>query len=548
VHPTKREVAFLHEDRLCDAVSRAVRGVIGSATVSRTFTVANGGRLLAKEESDRRGEGRSKLLQTQVQAVVGAEEATIGEESMVEKENRAIICSTNTEDTNGDADEPKALSFDGIKSKNQTPMKREPPGDLTKDASSTRRSYDPSRLVRTNRSLPVGALEPYLVQKDMKGKGAGADDAVPAGVMSNLSRNAISHKPGCPSANDPSGQQVDMSLPGAFALAICRCQVERSETLPPAPNGFVVRNDINASIIVRPKKITPTQCDYESIINLRADIANINHQGLNETLRGSTYVGAISRSRSLIQHGINLLMINHRDLASEMFYQIALLKFKGMPMAELGGGGVDVAAAIGQMLQFEEDLSSTSATAGTAISIARVNKTNADLAKQATTCLAEKAAMLEEYFSIKLEMINVDGNRQNRHSASLYLTGLPILLDGHSPQPHALPLFLLRLATEVDWTEEAPCFEGVCCELASFYSELPFKSSADESSVTGTKIDKRDKVNDDDLIDEEAKKYVKHTLFPAVSFLLVPPKRFADNGCFVKLADLNSLYKVFERC
>ena len=46
VHPTKREVAFLHEDRLCDAVAAAVRECIGSATASRTFEVKKSGALL----------------------------------------------------------------------------------------------------------------------------------------------------------------------------------------------------------------------------------------------------------------------------------------------------------------------------------------------------------------------------------------------------------------------------------------------------------------------------------------------------------------------
>jgi DNA mismatch repair ATPase MutL len=543
VHPTKREVAFLHEDRLCDAVSRAVRGVIGSATASRTFSVANGGRLLAREDSDRRGEGRNKLLQAKAQTDAGVapslDKDATSEKSMIGKENRASS-SMNTEGVDDKSNEPKELSFDEKKSKNETPLKRAPAVDLIKDASSTKRPYDPSRLIRTNRSLPVGALEPFLVQTQSKSSGASSD----AGESMNPVMDAISHKPGCPLANNPSGQHVDMSMPGAFALAICRCQVERAESLPPASDGFVVRNDSNATTVVRPKKITPTQCDYESIRILREEISYFNHQGLNESLRGSTYVGAVSRSRSLIQHGINLIMINHRELAREMFYQIALLKFKDMPMAELGGGGVDVAAAIGQMLQFEEDLPSAIDT--TTASTIRVNKINADLARQATTCLAEKAPMLEEYFSIKFEKIKTDGNLQSPQAASPCITGLPILLDGHSPQPHALPLFLLRLATEVDWTEETPCFKGVCTELAAFYSELPFASSAVESNSI-TKDDKSDKFNDD-LIDEEAKKCVKHTLFPAISFLLVPPKRLADNGSFVKLADLNSLYKVFERC
>merc|ERR1719253_886383 len=239
-------------------------------------------------------------------------------------------------------------------------------------------------------------------------------------------------------------------------------------------------------------------------------------------------------------------MIDHRELSRMMFYQIALLKFGGAPMAELGGGGVDVAAVIGRMLQFEEDLKSTSSDpkqrAGS-----EVNKTNADLATQVTACMASKAPMLEEYFSIRLERVEVLNGKRERVT-SLRLTGLPILLENHSPQPHGLPLFLQRLATEVDWTEERACFRGVCTELASFYSELPFDSSDDDDD--DAEDDRQDGVGDDgditELIDDEAKKYVKHTLFPAISFLLVPPEKIADNGVWVKLANLTSLYKVFE--
>jgi DNA mismatch repair protein MLH1 len=129
--------------------------------------------------------------------------------------------------------------------------------------------------------------------------------------------------------------------------------------------------------------------------------------------------------------------------------------------------------------------------------------------------------------------------KKNKQVSALFITGLPVLLDGHVPQPHALPLFLIRLATEVDWSEEQPCFNGICRELASFYAEPPIAPTNDEES---------EKSESPDYIDDEAKKYVRHTLFPAISYLLVPPQRLANNGTAVKLANLNSLYKVFERC
>ena len=557
VHPTKREVAFLHEDRLCDAVSRAVRDAIGNATTSRTFTVANAGRLLPREENDEKKDGRSRLARKRMAAAMATslEEDDDCEVSLVAAESGDCRNASSIENVGVAAQilEQSKSSCEQDKSENKTPKRLEPVKETNKSV--TRRPYDPSRLVRTSRAFPAGALEPFLVQKESKDSDGG-EIAGPPGDTSNQSNQVatttIKHKPGCPSyTSDASGQQVDMSLPGAFAFAICRCQVERSESLPPVANNFEVMNPKNDKTLVRPKKITPTQCNYESIGNLRDDVVNLNHQGLNEMLRGSTYVGAVSRYRSLIQSGVDLIMINHRELAREMFYQIALLKFNGMPMAKLGGGGVDVIAVIGQMLQFEEDLNSSLTSDGDTLDdsyTVKVSKTNADLARQASTCLAERSPMLEEYFGIKLEMIKVYNSRQKKQVESLRVTGLPILFEGHSPQPHGLPLFLLRLATEVNWADEQACFKGVCTELASYYSELPSTHSNELRDAASDSNEDTTSSGNFEFIDNEAKSYVRHTLFPAISYLLLPSRYLADCGAVIKLANLNSLYKVFERC
>ena len=541
VHPTKREVAFLHEDRLCDALSKVIRDVISGATSSRTFSVANGGRLMPQEKGD---EGKSEISRSRMQQLrqgVGNSDdgatpldATLKQSKEAGKENN--VNSEPAETVSVDV-APKESSKEEEQPKSDTKMPKKRSAE-TKESAPSKRSYDPSRLVRTSRTLPAGALEPFLIQKEAKELSQTKNDNADASSV-------VKHKPDCPLAN-ATGQQIDMAIPGAFASAICRCQVERAESLPPASNGIVVRAT-PPIMVPREKRIAPTECDYESIINLRNEFTDLNHQKLNEILRGATYVGAVSRSRSLIQYGIDLHMINHEALACEMFYQIALLKFKGLPMAKLGEGGVDVISVISQTLQFEEDLARRGA-AELRTTVISVNKTNVNLARQATSCLEEKAPMLEEYFSIKLEKMQVY-NKEKQRVTSLRITGLPILLDGHSPQPHGLPLFLLRLATEVDWSDEEPCFKGICRELASYYSELPYAFN-NVVDADNTDDDDNDDANKQrhDLIDDVAKQHVKHTLFPAISYLLVPPKKFADNEDVVKLANLNSLYKVFERC
>eukprot|EP00985_Skeletonema_marinoi_P027819 scaffold23370_cov139-Skeletonema_marinoi.AAC.12 len=525
VHPTKREVAFLHEDRLCDAVAAAVRECIGSATSSRTFEVKKSGALFTETK-------KPALAAAPTAAMMSKKSSTdLTTSSSLSSKVGTDIADNEKEqakEEEEEGDQGEATS-DNTKSAEKTPRKRS--AEVSKSTSTAKKPYDPSRLVRTNRAAPAGAMEAFLYKKETvaaSGKIEGSDPVPPTANV-----QTIRHEPGCPQYGKA---LMDLSIPGAFASAICRCQVQRSETLPPASNSVVVRGAVNNKVI--PKKIIPSKCDYESICNLRNEISNQNHQELNETLRGSTFVGAVSRSRSLIQCGIDLLMINHRELACEMFYQVALMKFSEMPMAKLGGDGVDVMSAIGQRLQFEEVADSIDANENAEkVPLSKVSSANANLALEAAKCLAEKAPMLEEYFSIKVEKRKV--LKKNKQVSALFITGLPVLLDGHVPQPHALPLFLIRLATEVDWSEEQPCFNGICRELASFYAEPPIAPTNDEES---------EKNESPDYIDDEAKKYVRHTLFPAISYLLVPPQRLANNGTAVKLANLNSLYKVFERC
>ena len=61
--------------------------------------------------------------------------------------------------------------------------------------------------------------------------------------------------------------------------------------------------------------------------------------------------------------------------------------------------------------------------------------------------------MLDDYFSLE---IDEEGN----------LLSIPQLLDGYIPYFGGLPVFILRLATEVDWDEEETCFDNVAQELA----------------------------------------------------------------------------------
>ena len=61
--------------------------------------------------------------------------------------------------------------------------------------------------------------------------------------------------------------------------------------------------------------------------------------------------------------------------------------------------------------------------------------------------------MLDDYFSLEIDN---DGN----------LLSIPELLEGYVPFFGGLPIFLLRLATEVNWDDEEMCFKNLAEEFA----------------------------------------------------------------------------------
>lgn len=84
-------------------------------------------------------------------------------------------------------------------------------------------------------------------------------------------------------------------------------------------------------------------------------------------------------------------------------------------------------------------------------------------------------------------------------------------------------MYILRLATEVNWESEKECFDTFAKETALYYSKL----------------------NDEN---ENWKWMVEHVFYSAIKGYFLPPKNFTENAAILQIADLPNLYKVFERC
>mmetsp|Transcript_9347 Transcript_9347/g.20673 ORF Transcript_9347/g.20673 Transcript_9347/m.20673 type:complete len:707 (-) Transcript_9347:752-2872(-) len=196
-----------------------------------------------------------------------------------------------------------------------------------------------------------------------------------------------SHMQGCPGAP----MDIDFSQPGAFALALCRCHELGGELLPRPPPPPPPK--------VKLRRRHPTPFKYTSIQEMRAEVGSrASCRELTNRIRSGCFVGAVGRSRSLVQSGTELLLMDHYALGRELFYQLALMQFGGHEMASIGfgeEGGVDVLRCLVHALELrdaeeehEEDREKMHEIAGR-------------MAVQATMCLRAHRVMLsgEQFFS-----------------------------------------------------------------------------------------------------------------------------------------------------
>jgi DNA mismatch repair protein MLH1 len=390
--------------------------------------------------------------------------------------------------------------------------KSDPNGNELSLSQTSQKSMAPSKKIRTSRATQSGALEPYLVRKEPFSQASDVTNAsmqlsptqlTQESADSPSQRLPMVHMRGCP-LSEPTN--VDLTQPGAFASVSsqCTCNI-------PDSTGAAAAIRLPRQALSRPKKLPPKECHYESILSLRkASMVQVD-KDTEYKLRHAYFVGVVSSHRSLVQVEEELIILNHGDAAEELFYQLALNHFPGgAAVAKLGGAGIDIHSIVAEFVQMEETLQSSSPLPAEV----EISETNQILAEQAADCLLQHAEMLRDYFSIVIQK-NSDNDR-------VMLTGLPILLKGYAPSAHALPLFLLRLATEVNWTEEKPCFHGICQELGRFNASIS--------------------------TDDHLASHVQHALFPALSSLLLPSQHFVSQKGFYGVTKLSKLYRVFERC
>ncbi|XP_004412382.1 PREDICTED: DNA mismatch repair protein Mlh1 isoform X4 [Odobenus rosmarus divergens] len=252
-----------------------------------------------------------------------------------------------------------------------------------------------------------------------------------------------------------------------------------------------------------------------SVLSLQEEINEQGHETLREMLHNHSFVGCVNPQWALVQHQTKLYLLNTTKLSEELFYQILIYDFANFGVLRLSEPAplFDLA-----MLALDSPESGWTEDDGP----------KEGLAEYIVEFLKKKAEMLADYFSLE---IDEEGN----------LTGLPLLIDSYVPPLEGLPIFILRLATEVNWDEEKECFESLSKECAMFYS-IRKQYISEESTLAG----QQSEVSGSSA--NPWKWTVEHIVYKAFRSHLLPPKHFTEDGNILQLANLPDLYKVFERC
>ena len=367
------------------------------------------------------------------------------------------------------------------------------------------------------------------------------------------------------------GTVTASSIPGAFAMNCLCCGkgARRGRKRPHSDSASADAIDVadadlgvqseqlgtgsgSSSMHQKLKPLQVTSCQFLSIRALLQRMEQEASSKLQQILKQHTLVGPVNSAYSLLQHGTKLLMVDHERLLRCMFYQTAVKRFGEMERIELVTP-VNIlqflTAAASAAVDLEVQMSATCSSNSNednggggdggggdgSGSEARISA----IAGNALALLCDKAEMLDEYFRIR-----IDPERGE-------LLSLPCLVEGHRPLAPELPMFLLRLCTEVNWLEEQPCFHSIATELARYYSKL------ETTDVQSVSRDSKPLLHHQPhqqppqlpLLTAGAAEMLESLLLPALRlYLTQPPRAFEADHTMVQVAALEQLYKVFERC
>ncbi|KAJ3135190.1 DNA mismatch repair protein [Physocladia obscura] len=273
-----------------------------------------------------------------------------------------------------------------------------------------------------------------------------------------------------------------------------------------------------------PKRIADVQ--LSSVLNLRNQVKKNAHQGLTSLFRDHTFVGPVDDRWILVQYQTKLYIMDIEEISREFFYQLVLHGFSNFGIMKLETP-CSIKPLIFLALEEENDVNQ------------RLDELQdpEDIATKIIDTLSERREMIAEYFGV---VFSDDGAE---------IQALPVILSGYTPNLAKLPIFLLRLGTEVDWSEEEICFDNFSAELGLFYAcEPPVQC---ETTNQEQSMEESEEAKQQSTFSVEMSDYnwtLEHVVMKSIRQWYLPSKEMNNSKTIVQVVELPELYKVFERC
>eukprot|EP00931_Biecheleriopsis_adriatica_P002295 TRINITY_DN10302_c0_g1_i1.p1 TRINITY_DN10302_c0_g1~~TRINITY_DN10302_c0_g1_i1.p1 ORF type:complete len:779 (+),score=205.27 TRINITY_DN10302_c0_g1_i1:33-2339(+) len=270
-----------------------------------------------------------------------------------------------------------------------------------------------------------------------------------------------------------------------------------------------------------------------SIEELREAAKLAGDDKLSKSVLQSVYVGPVNRELVLLQCGAALCLTNLAILARECAYQ-RLLRLIG------GVGSIELAEPL--PLQDLMKLGILDPDSGYDPEAHKSVDIEA-LALRFASILTEKAELLNEYFMLELD---IEGGKVKAVPNGLGLSSdLRCSFD-------SLPLYLVRLCTEVNWEDEKECLDESVealdakkgTQADAFEALNAAVEAGDFEDVAAAAAAKRPRTSGTQEL--QCLRYLHEAVRKDGSCSW--PRDFARDGTLLDLVSLDQLYKIFERC
>ena len=502
VHPTKREVRFLHQDEIVESVATRLAAVLETNNETRAFRRAE--RLNATEE-------------------------TLEEETTETFEKNGAATGRRQTPTSGVA--PRALTqstlhaVDGVET-GETRVREPTDPDLpAKRAKTTTRDLvaRDHKLVRVDANQAAGSLDAFFPRTT-----PGAPARGVAETPSNAA-NAVNVANAEPTRVENARVPRDDTQKHAITSDSHEDGLRLAAAAPTESRPEPGVADADPAFLAAAAAADGETSPLSSVRELWGEIRAHAHAGLTHMVRNMVLVGVCDPGDPdglwLIQHATKLSAVRFRTMAREFFFQRVVARFGAHRTRRLAERA-PISDLVVLALELEQDEDGIDGELADPTLVARA-------AEAARASVAEKAPLLGEYFGVDVD------------ATSGSILGLPVLVEGFEPDLRGLPEFALALAHDVDWTEEKACFRTVADALATLYADSFDSSPETERDASAAETETEAEAETED---PERVRAIKQFVFPAMRRCLHPSKVAAVQGVATQVASLEQLYRVFERC